>query len=504
MLETKLIINFLFFNLILTAMKKLVPLIIPLMILLLVSCTKDTLENVSMTGSGDVRTFKAALGTVIQVLPSGGDDTDELIAAFNEAKASGPGSTVQLVQGEYHIGFVLVEDYIGTFTGAGMGKTIIIPNMDLPYFDLYAQNLAPELVKFLRGNVRISKMSFRNLEGEPCPGDDLWAFLGLHDWAFIELPYLPENHKITAVVDHVEFVSNPGPAGFSPFAVQTGIGCSGDFVWYSDLPYSRADLTVTNCTFNELNWAVGNLGIEEGRIVLSNNSLSTLAGIWLADNIGGSTLISANELYTPAWGNGINITDANYTGYDLFEDKLSDGAQYEISGNVFHALDAWGVVTIADDRKAMGIIDNNNPVLALIKSNLFDLQGSTWAGIWNWITDNAVIRNNKFTGQAKVGVYVDPRTVNSLMLGNNLSNLICASDIEWLPGFGNIYNILLLGNDNTLVGGGNNGTYVLNLGENNVITGAKFDNEGEDPLGQTITDNYRIWKENLVNMRMHY
>jgi hypothetical protein len=90
------------------------------------------------------------------------------------------------------------------------------------------------------------------------------------------------------------------------------------------------------------------------------------------------------------------------------------------------------------------------------------------------------------------------------MLGNNLSNLICASDIEWLPGFGNIYNILLLGNDNTLVGGGNNGTYVLNLGENNVITGAKFDNEGEDPLGQTITDNYRIWKENLVNMRKHY
>ena len=93
-----------------------------------------------------------------------------------------------------------------------MGKTIIVPLLDLPYIDLYAQNLAPELVKFLRGNVRISDMSFLNLEGEPCPGDDLWAFLGLHDWAYNELSELPENHKITAVVDHVEFESYPeGP-----------------------------------------------------------------------------------------------------------------------------------------------------------------------------------------------------------------------------------------------------------------------------------------------------
>jgi hypothetical protein len=166
-------------------------------------------------------------------------------------------------------------------------------------------------------------------------------------------------------------------------------------------------------------------------------------------------------------------------------------------------VDSWGAITIANDRKAAGVIDNKNPVQVLIKSNQFDLQGDVWAGIWNWITDDAVIRNNKFTGQAKVGVYVDPRTINSLMLGNNFSNLVCASDIDWLPGFGNNYNILLLGNNNTVVGGGNNSTTVLNLGENNKITGAKFDNEGTDPLGQTIADNYRIWKENLVKMRKH-
>ncbi len=88
------------------------------------------------------------------------------------------------------------------------------------------------------------------------------------------------------------------------------------------------------------------------------------------------------------------------------------------------------------------------------------------------------------------GLYVDPRVENSLMLGNNFSNLVCTD-----------HKIVLLGNNSTVTGGGNTSTSVLNLGENNVITGAEFDNEGQIPLGQTIVDNYRIWKENLVKMR---
>jgi|WetSurSiteA1Bulk_404760.scaffolds.fasta_scaffold01525_3 hypothetical protein len=486
-------------------MKKLIFLIIPLLMLFIFSCTKELQEKGYMPGSGDVSTFKAARGSVIQVLPSGGDDTYEIIAAFNDAKASGSGSTVQLVEGEYHIGFVLVEDFIGSFNGAGIGKTIIIPNMDLPYLDLYAQNLAPELVKFLRGNVRISNMSFLNLEGEPCTGDDLWAFLGLHDWADNELPDLPENHKITAMVDHVEFVSNPGPAGWTPYAVQTAVVGGPDFLWDYNLPYSNTDITVTNCTVREMSWAFSNLGIDKGRTILSNNGpLYTDGGIVLSDNLGGSTLISDNEFFTPAWGNAINITDANYLSYNLFEFKLSDGCQYEISGNIIHAVDSWGAITIADDRKAAGVIDNKNPVQVLVKSNQFDLQGEVWVGIWNWITDDAVIRNNKFTGQAKTGLYIDPRTTNSLMLGNNFSNLVCSKLELWEPLiFGEGYKIILCGNNNSVVGGSDNSTTVLNLGENNKITGAKFANEGKDPLGQTISDNYRIWKENLVKIRKH-
>jgi len=488
-------------------MKKLVFLLSTLLMLFLSSCSKDKLDSGFTPDPTNVSTLKVASGVVIPYSPSGGDDTGGLTDAFNLAKAAGPGSTVQLAKGEYHIGFVLVKEFVGSFKGAGMGQTIIIPNMNLNNGELYDQNLAPELLKFLRGDVRISDMSFRNLEGEPSPGDDLMAFIGIHDWAATELPDLPTDHKIKAVVDHVEFISHPDqvPAGWTPYTVQTAIGCCGDFFWGNSLPYSTVEITITNCTVSEMNWAFANLSIEKGRLVFSNNGpINTAGGIWLADNIGGSTLISDNEFNTPPWGNSITITDANYTAYGLNEFKLSDGCQYEISGNVFHTTDAWGAVTIANDRKAMGIIDNKNPVQALIKSNLFDLHGSVWAGIFNWITDDAVIRNNKFTGQAKTGVYVDPRTINSLMLGNNFSNLVCSKLELWEPLiFGEGYKIILCGNNNTVVGGGNNSTTVLNLGENNKITGAKFVNEGENPLGQTITDNYKIWKENWVKIRKH-
>ena len=88
------------------------------------------------------------------------------------------------------------------------------------------------------------------------------------------------------------------------------------------------------------------------------------------------------------------------------------------------------------------------------------------------------------------------------MLGNNFSNFASNGEIPFFPGSAG-YKILLYGDKNTVVGGGNNSTTVLNLGENNNITGAKFATEGIDPLGQTIADNYRIWKENLVKMRKH-
>jgi hypothetical protein len=64
------------------------------------------------------------------------------------------------------------------------------------------------------------------------------------------------------------------------------------------------------------------------------------------------------------------------------------------------------------------------------------------------------------------------------MLGNNFSNLKFNGLDFWIPGASDGYRILLFGSLNTVVGGGNNGTTVFNLGTGNKITGAKIENEG--------------------------
>ena len=77
-------------------------------------------------------------------------------------------------------------------------------------------------------------------------------------------------------MDLVEFASHPDevPAGWTPYTVPTGIGCSGDFVWEFNLPYSNANVTGPRCKFNQLNWAFSNLAIEAGGLVFSKNGAS--------------------------------------------------------------------------------------------------------------------------------------------------------------------------------------------------------------------------------------
>jgi len=68
-------------------MKKLIYLLISVMMLLLYTCSKE--EGFVPDPSGE-DVLKVARGKVISVSPGlDGDDTDELIVAFEEAKAAG-------------------------------------------------------------------------------------------------------------------------------------------------------------------------------------------------------------------------------------------------------------------------------------------------------------------------------------------------------------------------------------------------------------------------------
>jgi hypothetical protein len=118
-----------------------------------------------------------AHGRTFVVHPSGGDDTAAIQAAFDDATAAGPGSTVQLTQGRFYMNNILVDGFRGRFTGAGMGRTAIDTlrglNPGLPGVTLTVDPDDPGtekspnyltgftwLIGFLRCDVRVSDMSF--------------------------------------------------------------------------------------------------------------------------------------------------------------------------------------------------------------------------------------------------------------------------------------------------------------------------------------------------------
>lgn len=108
--------------------------------------------------------LKAATADVIIIpvgQPSGGDDTEAFKAAFAAAQLAGPGAVVLMEAGEYHLGFLEVYDFVGSFMGAGKDKTLVTAMNNLDGQAMKARNMQPDLVKFVGGEVTISNFTIQ-------------------------------------------------------------------------------------------------------------------------------------------------------------------------------------------------------------------------------------------------------------------------------------------------------------------------------------------------------
>ncbi|MFX1479740.1 MAG: hypothetical protein ACFFCI_16580, partial [Promethearchaeota archaeon] len=123
--------------------------------------TKSNLLIATLTLAMVLGVFALAVGITrgdysqIEIVePSGGDDTDAIQDAF---EAAGPEGTVQLIEGDYYVDNIIVEDFCGKFKGAGMALTTIDVFSEVspdPVSDITA------LFKFDGGDIRISDLSF--------------------------------------------------------------------------------------------------------------------------------------------------------------------------------------------------------------------------------------------------------------------------------------------------------------------------------------------------------
>ncbi|MRS02307.1 hypothetical protein EG832_03610 [bacterium] len=116
--------------------------------------------------TGDLKSGAVEVIAIPVGQPSGGDDTEAFKAAFAAAQLAGPGAMVLMEAGEYHLGFLEVYDFFGSFIGAGKDKTIITVMTHMDGQAVLDRNLLPDLIKFVGGGVVMRNFTLQNPAGK--------------------------------------------------------------------------------------------------------------------------------------------------------------------------------------------------------------------------------------------------------------------------------------------------------------------------------------------------
>jgi hypothetical protein len=135
----------------------------------------------SAVGGQGNPTFVQQHGQTITVLPTGVDDTANLQSAFDTAVAVGPGVKVQLVAGIYYTRQIVVNNFSGSFVGAGADKSVLtnLPNLvvkqpadwfNTPPTPATGANPWASLVSFVDGDFVVSDMGMDITGAKPTTG----------------------------------------------------------------------------------------------------------------------------------------------------------------------------------------------------------------------------------------------------------------------------------------------------------------------------------------------
>jgi hypothetical protein len=445
---------------------------------------------------------------IIIVEPNGVDDTDNLANAFEQAKSYGPGSVVQLVEGDYYLGYIEIREFNGKFRGAGKGNTVITALNNLDNESLLNQNLNCHLIKFVGGEVFMSDMTIRTPDGILTTYPEMTWIEGLVLFSARSVVYTSDNDYIKAVVDNVEFISGSDwPSGWRSNC-NMGIMVGYDNYYYQlpeGWPLSPSDITVTNCYFENFDiYGVliaylngGNVIAGDGNNgnVFVHNSTSAYGyggslSFWHNNDLNAS--IKGNSFYDgPGARFGIEATSAPWPAY-LQQVEQTKATLFDIERNEFVIEGGTGGVLVNDQRRV--IYSDAIPMLVKVKSNRFILSENAYTGMGFFNMSGMIISNNILSGQGSYGVRI-MRTApvyneNGLMIGNNFSN----SSYSVTP------VLLNAGSRNWTIAGGNLGESVIDNGENNIITGYSI-NYSEAPFGETIVDNLTEMREVIKSLR---
>jgi hypothetical protein len=438
----------------------------------------------------DLDLKKAVKTAVFIVEPSGGDDTPAILQAFDNAKAAGPGSVVQLCQGEYFLGFLEIRDFYGSFKGAGKNQTIITAMNNLDLDPILAKGQYPDLIKFVGGDVMISHFTIQTPPGRISVGGlNRGYIVSLMNFSAINAQYYPldETRSLNVVLDNVYFkgqiLTAPDegyPGDNYNYNCGFAFGTANDYRYWTGepVPRQKVDIKVTNTEFETFWVGAWFWNLKNSKIVLGEkNKGNTFNNIEFSTGIvegrDNEALFAGNTFNIAAFGTGLFLDDYSYNDY-LKEEIPLKSSIINITDNAFNTAQSdFGLVF----RNIQSFYSDHIPTAIQVINNQFNMTDSYDWAIASHYSEGMVIRNNRFTGHGDIALFIANHSKNGLFLGNNYSTATFETCLAFLDPTTSNW---------TFVGGNYKGK-VIDLGVNNVFTGMNV-STADEPLGRSISE----------------
>jgi hypothetical protein len=473
-------------------------------------------------------------GATFLVYPSedltGETDWFNVMQAFEDAKAAGAGSSVELAAGTFYIPRPLqVANFSGTLRGVGKGKTILRnapgilfgllepPLEPMPAFMVFwLDGMDPSSETFWPANQiqDLTLSGFTILIDGPSerwyshcePAHPGWQFINFIDvrgrWTGLQHGIwdmhpddIMEQALVNIMFEHLELIGN------------NGYGNNGTQVWGEGVTFACGDgpafdwaynklisgtHVVEDCSYDSVSNAIAFYDLVDSTVLVGGtpdsgvtvrNSFQPLL-LWdLSNSSVHASHIDSTDSLGVALYNGIDTAL-----YGLPEIRLPEPSDYvfrhnrirQRAGSESASFDLWNLAGYFG--RALGGVDISHNYIHSV-DHIFP-----FGPILGDFVDGAVITNNRITGRGDTAIAIEPfgnPGRDWVLVGNNLQGFESTPYPEQI----------LLGPEtsNCIVVGGSNKTNVFDLGTDNHIVGVS--NSGwarELPLGIRISEAIQL------------
>ena len=290
------------------------------------------------------------IGNLIEVVPSGSDDTRGLQCAIDAAIAAGIPMSIRLAAGTFHTRQLVAKSFLGRIAGSGMEQTTLATTgrpMPVTPRDFTSKgepgpdNPWPSLIAFVDGDFSVSDLTIRVADEAPTTG---WSLSGLPATRSLAHALVVTGRSARAAFERVTVVGKSTPS--DPIA---GHNVHGALVFAGLLPGSvplTGTFEVRGCSFVEVAAGVGASNLRSAAVTwMANASERTIIPAHLAELDATAVAVAGNRFQDGTAG--IQVVDG-----------LSD-TQLVLAGNQLDGRDGIEITASFGDGVSCFAIGND-------------------------------------------------------------------------------------------------------------------------------------------------